>query len=430
MSLISSKKADTNRVELEVSIDAEAFSKATDRAYAKSVKKINLPGFRPGKAPRHMIEKMYGEEFFFEDAVNELYPQALSEAIDEAKLDVIKDRIDLDIKSMSLAEGVVFTAVVTVKPEVKLEQYKGLEAKKKAVSISDADVDAEIEKIRDRNSRLIAVEDRATAEGDTVVFDFEGFKDGVPFDGGKAEKFSLVLGSGQFIPGFEDQMIGKNKDDEFEITVTFPEDYGAAELAGQPAVFKIKIHEIKMKELPELDDEFAKDVSEFDTLAEYKDDTKKKLTEKAEKAADDEFRYNVQQVLIDAVEADIPDAMFENRCDSLLEEFGYSLSAQGLDLATYLKYTGMDADSFRTSMRPKAVNQVKLRLALEKVAELEGITATEEELNEELEKIAKSYSVSIEDIKKTELPSEVEKDIVADKAMNFVFENAVVVEGE
>ncbi len=312
MSLKSQNKIDTNRVELEVVVDAETFEKGLAAAFKKQSKKISIPGFRKGKAPRAFVEKYFGKEVFYEDAVNALYPDALDEAVKEAGLEVIQDKIDFHVKEVG-PQGFTFTAALTTKPEVTIENYKGIEAVKKSAEVTDEDIDAEIKKVQERNSRMVTVEDRAAQNDDIAVIDFEGFLDGEPFEGGKGENYSLTLGSGQFIPGFEEQIVGHNTGDEFEVNVTFPEDYQAEELKGKATTFKCKLHEIKMKELPEVDDEFVKDVSEFDTLADYKEDLKKKLAESKEKEAADDLENQLIDKLVELVQGEIPEAMYENK---------------------------------------------------------------------------------------------------------------------
>lgn len=426
MSLKASNKVDTNRVELEVTVDPEAFEAAVSKAYKKNIQRMNVPGFRKGKAPRHLVEKMYGTGVFYEDAVNDLYPTALDEAINESGYEYVEDKIDLDVVSVGKEEGLVFKAVITVKPEVEVGEYKGLKADKKVEEVTDADVDKEVEKLQDRNSRLVVVEGRAAENGDTVTFDFEGFVDDKAFDGGKAENYTLTLGSGQFIPGFEDQLAGKNTDDEFDVNVTFPEDYNAEELAGKPAVFKCKLHEIKTRELPELNDEFAKDVSEFDTLDELKNDLKDKLQHQREHAAEDAFESQLLEQLVSGLKAEIPEAMFERRVDESVREFEYRLQSQGLNLDTYLQYTGMDMDAFRKGFREQAEKQVKIRLVLEKIAALEEIAPTEEELDAEFAKLAEQYKMDVEKVKAFIPAKELSKDLAVGKAMDMVKETAVV----
>ena len=394
MSLKSQNKIDTNRVELEVVVDAETFEKGLAAAFKKQSKKISIPGFRKGKAPRAFVEKYFGKEVFYEDAVNALYPDALDEAVKEAGLEVIQDKIDFDVKEVG-PQGFTFTAALTTKPEVTIENYKGIEAVKKSAEVTDEDIDAEIKKVQERNSRMVTVEDRAAQNDDIAVIDFEGFLDGEPFEGGKGENYSLTLGSGQFIPGFEEQIVGHNTGDEFEVNVTFPEDYQAEELKGKATTFKCKLHEIKMKELPEVDDEFVKDVSEFDTLADYKEDLKKKLAESKEKEAADDLENQLIDKLVELVQGEIPEAMYENKIADSIREFGYRLQSQGLNLDTYMKYTGMNVDQMKEGFRPQAERQVKLRLALEKIAALEELKAGEEDLNQEYQKIAEQYKICL-----------------------------------
>lgn len=429
MALISTDRVETNRVKLEVSIAADVFSKGVETAYRKAVKNINIPGFRKGKAPRSLIEKMYGKEVFFEDAVNDLYPDALSSAIDESGLRVIKDGIELDVQKVSLEDGVVFTAVVTTYPEAKISGYKGLEATKKLVVVAESQVDEEIDRVRDRNSRIETAE-RAAENGDIAVFDFDGYCDGKAFEGGKAENFSLLLGSGQFIPGFEEQLVGHSAGEEFDVNVTFPEDYHAEELKGKAAVFKIKMHEVKVKELPELDDEFVKDVSEFDTVDEYKADIRANILKRAEEEADNEVAYKLQESLIDLIDADIPTAMFDAKCEELVYDMDNRLRAQGLTLDKYMQYANTDYDTLVESFRPRAEEAVKLRLALETIAKQEGYEVTDEDLEAEYNKIAEMIKRDIDFVKGAINVEDLKGDIMADKAFKFVKENANITEGE
>ncbi|HIW73488.1 MAG TPA: trigger factor [Firmicutes bacterium] len=424
MSLKSTNKVDTNRVELEVAVSPEDFEAAVGKAYKKNIRRMNVPGFRKGKAPRHLVEKMYGTGVFYEDAVNDLYPKALDEAINESGYEYVEDKIDLDVVTVGKDEGLVFKAVITVKPEVEVGEYKGLKAEKAVKEVTAEDVDEELRKLQDRNSRLVAAEGRAAENGDTVTFDFEGFVDGQPFEGGKAENYTLTLGSGQFIPGFEEQLVGKNTDDAFEVNVTFPEDYHAEELKGKPAVFQCKLHEIKTRELPELNDDFAKDVSEFDTLDELKADLKAKLEHRREHEAEDAFESKLIEQLVDGVKAEIPEAMFERRVDESVREFEYRLQSQGLNLDTYLQYTGMDRDGFRKGFREQAEKQVKLRLALEKIASLESIAPTEEELEAEYAKLAEQYKMDVDKVKGFIAAKDLSKDLAVGKAMDLVKETA------
>ena len=429
MSLKSQNKIDTNRVELEVVVDAETFEKGLAAAFKKQSKKISIPGFRKGKAPRAFVEKYFGKEVFNEDAVNALYPDALDEAVKEAGLEVIQDKIDFHVKEVG-PQGFTFTAALTTKPEVTIENYKGIEAVKKSAEVTDEDIDAEIKKVQERNSRMVTVEDRAAQNDDIAVIDFEGFLDGEPFEGGKGENYSLTLGSGQFIPGFEEQIVGHNTGDEFEVNVTFPEDYQAEELKGKATTFKCKLHEIKMKELPEVDDEFVKDVSEFDTLADYKEDLKKKLAESKEKEAADDLENQLIDKLVELVQGEIPEAMYENKIADSIREFGYRLQSQGLNLDTYMKYTGMNVDQMKEGFRPQAERQVKLRLALEKIAALEELKAGEEDLNQEYQKIAEQYKMEADKIKELIPAAELEKDICVEKAINLVRDNANIKDAE
>ncbi len=421
-------KKETNRYELVIKVDAEKFGEAINQAYAQNGKKINVPGFRKGKAPMGLIEKYYGESVFFEDALNIIYPEAVEDAIAESKLAFVDDKIDFDLVSISKAEGVEFKIVITVMPEVEIDGYKGLKAEKVKAVVTDEEIDAEVAAVADRNSRMITVEDRAAAMGDTAVIDYDGYVDGKAFDGGKGESYSLSLGSGTFIPGFEEQIVGHNTNDEFDVNVTFPEEYHAEELKGKPAVFKVKLHEIKVKETPAVDDEFAKDVSEFDTLAEYKADLKAKATERKEKQSDADVENQLVEQLIGLVKAEIPQALIENRAKQSVEEFAYRLQSQGMDLKTYLKYTGGTIDDFKNTFLPQAEAQVKIRLALEKIAELEKIEATEDDLNAEFEKMAKDYGIELDKVKASVPADELKKDLAVQKAMDLVKSAAVITE--
>jgi len=429
MSLKGSKKVDTNRYELEVSIDAESFQNAIREAYRKNGKKINVPGFRKGKAPLSIIEKFYGEEVFFEDALNLIYSDALDAAITEAGLKFVEDKIDFDLVSISKAEGVEFKATITTYPEVELDAYKGLKVERVTPEVTDAEVDEEIGRMADRNARVVAVEDRAAENGDITTIDFEGFVDGVPFDGGKAEGHTLALGSNQFIPGFEDQIIGHNIGDEFDVNVEFPAEYHAENLAGKPAVFKVKLHEIKKRELPQIDDEFAKDVSEFDTLADLKADLKAKTLERKNATADEQVENDLIDQLIDGMKAEIPEAMFERRVDESLRDFDYRLQSQGMNLETYMQYLGNgDINEFRKNFRPQAERSVKVRLALEKIVELENIVPTEEDIDAEFDKLAKQYNMEADKIKAMIPVEELVKDIAVSKAIALVKDSAQIKE--
>lgn len=424
MSLVSKNNVATNKFELEVHVPAEEFEKACQSAYLKRVKKIEVPGFRKGKAPRKTIEKLYGEGIFFEDAINAVYPSALEAAVEEAGLELVA-RPMVDVTDVSKEDGFKFKAVCVVKPEVSVKDYKGIKVSKEVKEVTDEDIDKEIDRLRNRNARTISVSDRAAQNDDVVIIDFDGSVDGVPFDGGKAEKFELTLGSGQFIPGFEDQIVGHNVGDEFDVNVKFPEDYHAEELKGKDSVFKVKIHEINAKELPEVDDEFAKDVSEFDTLAEMKDDIKNKLAEQNEKTATTEFENKLIDQVIANMEGEIPEEMYESRIDEMVRDFDYRLRSQGMDINVYLQYTGMDMDAFRLTFKEQAEKQVKIRLALEKVVELEKIETTAEDLEKEYQRIADSYNMELDKVK-TMLPAaDLMADVAVNKAVDLIKESAV-----
>lgn len=429
MSVIKSERVDKNQYVLEIAVDAEAFAAATDRAYKKEVKKIQVPGFRKGKAPRHLIEKMYGEGVFFEDAVDELYPGAYMSAIEELKLEPV-DRPEVEVLRVSKEEGFAFKATVTVKPEVAVKDYKGIAVTRPSTKVSAENIDAEINRMADRNARLVDVDDRAAVLGDTAVIDFEGFVDDVAFEGGKGENHELVLGSGQFIPGFEDQIVGHNIGDEFDVKVSFPEQYHAEELAGKPAVFKCKLNQLKRKELPVIDDEFAKDLGDYDTLADLKASVEKRLTESREHSAE----HAVEDALIDNVvanmEADIPACMIEHKIDEMVQDFGFRLSQQGISMDMYCQYTGTTPEGFRDTFRAQAEKQVKVRLALEKIVELEGIAVSEEELNGQYDKLAEQYKMEVEQIKAAINPKDMEQDLCVNKAIELIQSSAVVTDEE
>ena len=425
MNLKATNKTEKNKYELEIEVPAEDFNKAIDEVFKTEGKKITIPGFRRGKAPKAFIEKYYGESVFFEAAVDRLYRPALMDAVEASGLEVISIG-QADITEVSKANGVQMKVTVVVKPEITIEGYKGIEASKKKVEVTDEDVSAELAKVQDRNSRMVTVEDRAALTGDTAVIDFEGFCDGEAFEGGKGENFELALGSGQFIPGFEDQIVGHETGEEFEISVKFPEEYQAENLKGKDATFKIKLHEIKRKELPVLDDEFAKDVSEFDTLDAYKQSIREKLQNDREKSAEADVENQILEALIEKVEGEIPEEMYDNEVEESINSFAYRLQSQGLNLETYLKYTGMTTDSLKEQFRPQSEKQVKLRLALEKIAANEGLEPTAEELDAEYEKLAKMYEMEVDKIKNIVAEAQVKGDLQSQKAVDFVKENAVV----
>ena len=426
MSLKNAEKKENNRVELEIEVDAETFAKAVDAAYKKDVRKINMPGFRKGKAPRALIEREYGSGVFYETAMNDLYPAALDEAIKASGYEYVEDKIDLDVVSVG-EEGLVFKATITVKPEVKVEGYKGLKANKPSTAVSDEDVQKELEHLQERNARMVSV-DRPAEMGDTVTFDYEGFVDGVAFDGGKGEDHALVLGSGQFIPGFEEGLVGATVDVELDVNVTFPEEYHAAELAGKPAVFKCKIHKIEKKELPEIDDELIKDGTDFDTVEAFKEDAKKRIGEQREKAAQDAVDEQLVDGLIGCMTADIPEAMIENTINDRIQDFAYRLQSQGLSLEMYRQYTGMDDKAFRDSFREQAEKQVKVRLALEAVAKAEGIEVSDEDIEAEYARFAEQYKMPVEQIRAAIPEKALREDLSVSKAMDAIKAAAEITE--
>lgn len=426
MNLKSSKKLETNRYELEIEISKEDFSKAVDKAYRKNIKKISIPGFRRGKAPRAFVEKYYGENIFYEDAINSIYPETVEEAVKEANLEVINDKVDFDIVEIGKDKGLTFKVALTVKPEVNIQNYKGIEIKAKPVEVTEEEISKELEKQRERNARFIEVTDRAAKDGDIVVIDFKGSVDGIAFDGGEGTNHSLKLGSKQFIEGFEEQIVGHKKDEDFSINVKFPEDYGAKDLAGKDAVFEIKLHEIKEKELPELDDEFVKDISEFDTLKEYKEDVKAKLLESKETESKNDIDNQIIDKVNGLLEAEIPEAMFENKVNEDINDFARRLQSQGLDMKTYMQYTGLDNEKFKKEFRPMAERQVKLRLALEKISELEKLEPTAQEIENKYKEYAENYKMDVEKIRTFIPEKDIKMDLSCEKAIDFLRENAKI----
>ena len=421
MRLIKKELTEKSGFVMEFSVDKETYAKAEMEAYKKNVKSINVPGFRKGKAPKHIIEAYYGKGIFFEDAINACIPEAFEAAVKEAGLDIVgTPKFDL----VSDEGDIVLKAEGYVKPEVSVDGYKDIAAKKKTSRVTKDEIEAEVQRARERNARSIEVTDRAAAMGDTANIDYEGSVDGVPFDGGKGEGHDLKLGSGSFIPGFEDQIVGKNIGEEFDVCVTFPEEYHAKELAGKAAVFKTKLNALKAEELPEADDEFAKDVSEFDTLDEYKADIKAKLAKRNEEKAEAEFENAVAEALMSKLVAEIPEPMFEAETENYVRDYDTRLRQSGLDLQTYFKYTGLTLDALRAEMRPQAEKQVKIRLALEKVAELEAIEVSEGEIDDEYARIASVYNVAVEDVKKMILAEDVAADLKVAGAMKKVKEYA------
>ena len=424
MNLVKSEKLEKNQHELQFSIDAASFNDAIAKAYKREAGKYNIPGFRKGKAPRHMIEKMYGEDVFQYSAVNDLFPAEYDKAVEASGIEPV-DRPEVDIVSMNTADGVVLKAVVTVKPEMKVGNYIGLKAEKAANTVEDAAVDAEVDRLRERNARLVTREGKAQ-DGDITDIDFEGFVDGEAFDGGKGEHFSLTLGSGQFIPGFEEQVAGHEAGEEFDVNVTFPEDYHAKELAGKAAVFKVKLNEVQYKELPAADDEFAKDVSEYDTLEEFKASIRKNMEESAEKQAELEVENTLVDQLVATLEGEIPPVMIETRIDEMVRDFDYRLSQQGLRLADYLKYIGGDEAKFREGFKEQAEKQVKMRLALEAVAKAENIEASEEDFENEVKRIADTYKMEVEKVRSIIPVAEVKKDLAVNKGIDFIKSKAEI----
>ncbi len=418
------KKEQANSYELVVNVDGETFEKAVNAVYKKQVKNIQIQGFRKGKAPRRVVEKMYGSEVFYEDAMQDCYPDALYEAAKEADVKIVK------VETLEAVEvgkdGFTFKAEIVVEPTMEINNYLGIEVTKKSTEVTDELVDEEIEKVRERNSRMVTVEDRAAQDGDVAVIDFEGFVDGVAFEGGKAENYNLKLGSGNFIPGFEEQIIGHNTDEEFSINVTFPEEYQAEELKGKATEFKIKLHEIKAKELPEVDDDFVKDVSEKETLAEYKEELKenvaKRLVEEAEKDVDDQIANKLMELL----EGEIPEAMYDNQATEMVREFEMRLRAQGMDMNTYMQYMGMDVNGLKGMYKDEAEKRVKLRLALETVARKENVEITEADLDEEYNKMAEAYKMEVEKVKDAVPAESLSEDVKVEKALKLVKDSAVI----
>ena len=424
MALKSSNKVETNVYELEITVDAETFTEACKKAYLKQRKSIQIPGFRKGKATQGMIEKVYGEGAFYEEALEIVYPEAVGAAFDEAGLNVVDQPSDVEFPTMSKTEGVVIKMKVTTYPEVKLGEYKGIKGKMLDTEATDEDVETELKNMQERNSRLVTVEDRESAMGDTCDINFEGFVDDVAFDGGKGENYPLELGSNSFIPGFEEQVAGHKAGEEFDVNVTFPEQYEPS-LAGKDAVFKCKINEIKAKELPELDDEFAKDVSEFDTLDELKDDLKKQIAERKEANAKTDFENQIIEQICENMEVEIPECMFTQKCDEMVQDYAYRLQMQGLDLNTYLQYLGQTMDQFKEQFMEGAKQQVKTKLALDAIVKAENIEASEEEIEAEVNKLAEQYNMEADKIKAAVPAEQLSADITTRKAVDFIVDNAV-----
>ncbi len=415
-----------NVVQLEIEVDAAKFEEGMQQSYKKNASKFNVPGFRKGKAPRNIVERYYGEQALYDDAINIVCSEAYDQAIEEKNLQPV-DRPEIDIIQIGNKQNLIFTAKVTVKPEVELGAYMGVEVTKADATVTDDDVENEFNKVVEKNSRLVTVTDRPVQSGDTAVIDFEGFIDSVPFEGGKGIDYSLVIGSGTFIPGFEDQLIGKSTGEEVDVNVNFPEEYGKEELNGKPALFKVTIKEIKVKELPEIDDEFAKDISEFDTLEEYKKDLRNKLEETAKHKAEHENEESVIQKVAENATVEIPRVMVEKQIDTMARDFDMRLRYQGLDLQKYLEIMGMDFEAFRGQFAGRAENEVKIQLVVEKIAQVENVQVSDDELDDEVKRMAELYKQSAEDLKKSLTPEDqvyVKKDIAFRKTIKLLVENA------
>ncbi len=428
MELIKNEKNEQGQIVLEFKVEKEIFDAAVEKEYRKEVKNMTIAGFRKGKAPRSIIEKMYGKGVFYEGAFNAILPAAYEAAVKEAALEVV-GQPEFDVVSCD-DNGVVFSAVVYIKPEVEIKDYFGIEAPKAIEEVTEEEIDNEIFGVRNRNSRESDITDRAAELGDTATIDFEGFVDNVPFEGGKGTDYALELGSGSFIPGFEEQIVGHNVGDAFDVNVTFPTEYHAEDLAGKEAVFKVTLNKLQKIELPELDDEFVKDVSEFDTVDAYRADWKAKLEKQHEERANAAFENAVMEALMNKLVADIPEPMFVEETENFVRDYDNRLRMQGLDLNTYFKYTGMTLEKLREQLRPQAESQVKCRLALEKIAVLENVVPTEEEIEEEYANIAKAYNMEADKVKAMIAADAIVADMKVKKAMELVKENAVVVAPE
>ena len=423
------EKLEHNMAKLTITVPAETFNKAITQAYKKMKNQISIPGFRKGKVPQAMVEKMYGAGMFYEDAANIVIPEEYDKALAEVKDIKITSQPAIDVTQMEKGKEFIFTAEVATKPEVTLGQYKGIEVPETKVEVTDEEIEAELKKVQEQNAREITV-DRPAENGDTVVIDFEGSVDGEVFEGGTAENHSLVLGSGSFIPGFEDQLVGAAADSDVEVNVTFPEDYQAKELAGKAAAFKVKVHEIKKKELPEINDEFAQDVSEFDTLDEYKEDVKKGIAEQKEKAVRQEKQEKIIRQIVENAEMDIPDPMVITQTRQMMDQFAQQMQSNGLSMAQYYQFTGLTPDGLLEQMKPQAQKNIENRLVLEAIAAAEGITASEEEVEKEFANIAERYGLTVDKVKEIFADEETENiksDIAAQKALDMITEAAVEV---
>ena len=415
---------------ITITVDADAFEEAMVKSYNKNKKNISIQGFRKGKAPRKMVEKLYGPEVFYEDAANFAIPDAYEEAAKESGLEIVS-RPEIDVVEIEKGKDFIFTATVAVKPEVTLGDYKGIEVEKKTVKVMAADVNAEIDKVREQNSRMIIVENRGIKKDDTAVIDFEGFVDGEPFQGGKGEDYSLVIGSHSFIDTFEDQLVGKKAGEEVDVNVTFPEEYHEASLKGKPALFKVTVKEIKKKELPKLDDEFASEVSEFETLKEYKASVKKNLTERRKEEAKREKENEVVEKVVENITVELPEPMVDEQTQQMIQEFAGRLSSQGLSFDQYMQMTGMTVDALMGQMKPEAEKRIRTRLALEAIVDAEKIKATAKDIDKEIENMANMYQMEVDKIKEMIGDAEKEqigKDLAVQKAVDFVVKNAVEVE--
>lgn len=420
------EKMEKNMAKLTIEVSAEELDKAMQNAYLKARGKISIPGFRKGKAPRKMIEQMYGKGIFLEDAANALIPEHYSKALEECDLEIVSQP-EIDVTQAEPGKAFIFTAEVAVKPEVTLGEYKGVEVPKSETEVTDEDIDAEIKKEQEKNSRTVTVEDRGAENGDITTIDFEGFVDGVAFEGGKGTDYPLTLGSGSFIPGFEDQLVGAKAGDHVEVNVTFPEEYQAAELAGKEAVFQCDVNKVETKELPELDDDFAQDVSEFDTLAEYREDVKKNLTEKKEKEARAAKENAAVDKAIENAEMEIPDAMLNTQVRQMMNDFASRMQSQGLTMEQYFQFTGMTAEKMQEEMKPQALKRIQTRLVLEKIAETENIEVSEDEVNEEISKMAEMYKMEADKLKELLGDRELEqmkKDMAVQKAVTVIADAA------
>ena len=427
MILKSKDCVDVNRHELMLEVEPKEFDDAINAIFKKESNKMNIPGFRKGKAPRKFIEKYYGEEVFYDAAIKHIYRKMISEAVDQSELQVVSV-VDVSIDEIGKDTGIKSKITVVVKPEVKIDGYKGIAVNKEIIEVSQEEIDEEINRVRERNSRTVAVADRPAEDGDIVVIDYEGFVDDVPFDGGQADNHELTLGSGSFIPGFEEQIVGHSLEDEFDVNVTFPEQYHSDELAGKNALFKVKLHEIKRKELPELDDEFVKDVSEFDTLEEYAADIKEHIAEHKEEHAKNDLESEIVEAVVERLEAEVPHEMIHNELDQIIENMGRRMQSQGLSIETYLQYTGMTMADLQNQYHGQAETQVKVRLGLEKIAELENIIASDEEIDAEIEKIAEANNMPADTVKSIVSREMVGSDIVNRKTVEFLQDSAEITE--